>query len=286
MYANGAFKNPFADFDFSKFAGEFKFPMINVETIVETGRKNFAAMTTATTAAVESIKTIAQRQGDMVRAAMEDFSKHGSDVLGAATIEEKAAKQIDFAKKSYDAAIANTKELTDLYTKGHTEAFETLSAPRRRADRRGQGRDRARSKTERRSAPNGQRGCLQGQPLFLSTLQASWIQITYDDFEQGRHPRRHDPSPPQPLEGARKPALRLEIDFGPEIGVKKSSAQLTVHYTPEQPGRPAGRGGGQLPAAPDRQVHVEVLTLGFPDADGAVVLVVPDKAVPNGGKLF
>jgi len=128
MYANGAFKNPFADFDFSKIAGEFKFPMVNVETAVETGRKNFAAVTTVSTAAVESIKTIATRQGDMFRAAMEDFSKHGSDVLSAATIEEKIAKQIDFAKKSYDLAIANSKELAELYTKGQTEAFETLSA--------------------------------------------------------------------------------------------------------------------------------------------------------------
>jgi phasin family protein len=128
MYANGAFKNPFADFDFSKIAGEFKFPMVNVETVVETGRKNFAAMTTASTAAVDSMKTIATRQGDMFRAAMEDFSKHGSDVLSAATVEEKIAKQIDFAKKSYDLAITNSKELAELYKKGQTEAFETLSA--------------------------------------------------------------------------------------------------------------------------------------------------------------
>ena len=128
MYANGAFKNPFADFDFSKIAGEFKFPTVNVETVVETSRKNFTAVTTASTAAVESMKTIATRQSDMFRAAMEDFSKHGSDVLSAATVEEKIAKQIDFAKKSYDLAITNTKELASLYTKGQTEAFETLSA--------------------------------------------------------------------------------------------------------------------------------------------------------------
>ena len=128
MYANGAFKNPFADYDFSKIAGEFKFPMINVETVVETSRKNFAAVTTASTAAVESFKTVATRQGDMFRAALEDFSKHGSDVLSAATVEEKIAKQIDVAKKSYDLALANGKELADLYSKGQTEAFETLSA--------------------------------------------------------------------------------------------------------------------------------------------------------------
>ena len=128
MYANGAFKNPFADFDFSKISGEFKLPTVNVETFVETARKNFATMTSLNTAAVEQMKAIAQRQGDMVRAAMEDFSKHGSEVLAAATVEEKAAKQIDFAKKSYELAVANTKELTDLYTKSSTEAFEALSA--------------------------------------------------------------------------------------------------------------------------------------------------------------
>ena len=128
MYANGTFKNPFTDFDFSKIAGEFKFPTLNVESIVETNRKNFAAMTSASSSAVESLKAIAQRQGDMLRAAMEEFSRHGSEVLAAATVEEKAAKQIDFAKKSYDAVLANTRELADLYTKGHAEAVETLSA--------------------------------------------------------------------------------------------------------------------------------------------------------------
>ena len=127
MYANGTFKNPFTDFDFTKFTGEFKLPTVNVETFVETARKNFALMTSANTAAVEMMKTIAQRQGDMVRAAMEDFSKHGSEVLAAATVEEKATKQIDFVKKSYDAAMANSKELAELYTKGQTEAFAALS---------------------------------------------------------------------------------------------------------------------------------------------------------------
>ena len=127
MYANGTFKNPFTDFDFSKFAGEFKFPMVNVESIVESNRKTFAAFTTASTSTVEALKTIAQRQGDMIRAAFEDFSKHGSDVLAAATVEEKTAKQIDFAKKSYDVALANAREIGELYTKGQTEAFGVIN---------------------------------------------------------------------------------------------------------------------------------------------------------------
>ena len=127
MFANTAFKNPFADFDFSKFTGEFKLPMVNAENLVEANRKNIAAITAANTTAVESFKAIAQRQTDMMRSAMEDLSKAGSEMMSAATVEEKAAKQIDFVKKSYEAAMANTKELADPYSKGHTEALTTLS---------------------------------------------------------------------------------------------------------------------------------------------------------------
>lgn len=88
------------------------------------------------------------------------------------------------------------------------------------------------------------------------------------------------------LEGVRKPAIKLSIDFGPEIGIKKSSAQLTVHYAPEAL---VGRQVAAVVNFPPRQIGKfmsEVLTLGFPMADGSVVLVVPDKATPNGGKLF
>ena len=85
---------------------------------------------------------------------------------------------------------------------------------------------------------------------------------------------------------ARKPAFRLTIDFGGEIGVKKSSAQLTVHYKPDQL---IGRQVCAVVNFPPRQIGPflsEVLTLGMPDEDGAVVLVRPDLRVPNGGKLF
>jgi tRNA-binding protein len=109
--------------------------------------------------------------------------------------------------------------------------------------------------------------------------------ITYDDFAKVDI-RVGTILEAAPLEGARKPALRLSIDLGPEIGVKKSSAQLTVHYAP------ASLVGRQVAAVvnfPPRQIGKfmsEVLTLGFPDGEGAVVLIVPDKNVPNGGKLF
>jgi len=85
---------------------------------------------------------------------------------------------------------------------------------------------------------------------------------------------------------ARKPAIKLTIDFGAEIGTKRSSAQLTVHYRPDQL---IGRQVCAVVNFPPRQIGPyvsEVLTLGMPDEDGAVVLVKPDFKVPNGGKLF
>lgn len=85
---------------------------------------------------------------------------------------------------------------------------------------------------------------------------------------------------------ARKPAYKLTIDFGPELGSRRSSAQLTRHYTP---GELEGRLVLAVVNFPPRQIgpfRSEVLTLGVPDAEGGVVLVSPDKDVPIGGRLF
>jgi len=109
--------------------------------------------------------------------------------------------------------------------------------------------------------------------------------IEYADFERvemrvGRVQRA------EPFPEARKPALKLWIDFGPEIGVRKSSAQITVHYTPESI-------VGTLVIAvtnfPPRQIGPfmsEVLVLGVPDPTGAIVLLAPDQDVPLGGRVF
>ncbi len=90
----------------------------------------------------------------------------------------------------------------------------------------------------------------------------------------------------EPFPQARKPAFKLTIDFGDEIGVKKSSAQITVHYSC---GTLVGHRVAAVVNFPPRQIGPfisEVLTLGFPDASGEVVLIGPSVDVPNGGRLF
>ncbi|WP_039016994.1 tRNA-binding protein [Halocynthiibacter namhaensis] len=108
--------------------------------------------------------------------------------------------------------------------------------------------------------------------------------ITYDDFAKidirvGKVIRA------EPYPEARKPAIKLWVDFGPEIGEKKSSAQITAHYTP------ADLVGKQVMAVvnfPPRQIGKfmsECLIVGFSDAQGGIVLTTPDQDVPIGGKL-
>lgn len=109
--------------------------------------------------------------------------------------------------------------------------------------------------------------------------------IAYDDFARvdirvGRITRA------EPFPEARKPAIKLWVDFGPEIGEKRSSAQITRHYTPETL---VGRQVLAVVNFAPRQIGKflsEVLVLGLPDADGEVVLVGPDLDIPTGGKLF
>lgn len=109
--------------------------------------------------------------------------------------------------------------------------------------------------------------------------------ISFDDFMKvdirvGRITRA------EPFPEARKPAIKLWIDFGPGIGEKKSSAQITRHYTPEDL---VGRQVLAVVNFPPRQIgpmKSEVLTLGVPDADGEVVLIGPGHEVPLGGRLF
>jgi tRNA-binding protein len=109
--------------------------------------------------------------------------------------------------------------------------------------------------------------------------------ISWDDFEKVDI-RTGTIVAAEPFPQALKPAFKLRIDFGPEIGEKRSSAQITVHYTPEDL---IGRQVMAVVNFPPRQIGPfmsEVLTLGFADANGDIVLAAVDTPVPNGARLM
>lgn len=109
--------------------------------------------------------------------------------------------------------------------------------------------------------------------------------IAYDDFAKvdirvGRITRA------EPFPEARKPAYKLWVDFGPEIGERRSSAQITAHYTlADLPGRLV-LGVVNLPPRQVGPVRSEVLVLGLPDVAGEVVLLTPERSVPVGGRMY
>ncbi len=110
-------------------------------------------------------------------------------------------------------------------------------------------------------------------------------QISYDDFLKV-DVRAGTITRVEPFPEARKPAYKLYVDFGPDIGERKSSAQVTHHYTMEEL---VGRQVAAVVNFPPRQIgpfRSEILVLGFPDADGEVVMIEPNRPVPNGGRLF
>ncbi|MCH2250282.1 MAG: tRNA-binding protein [Cognatishimia sp.] len=110
-------------------------------------------------------------------------------------------------------------------------------------------------------------------------------EITFDDFLKVDI-RTGVVVDAQPYPEARKPAIKLWVDFGGDLGVKKSSAQITKHYTPESV---IGKRVMAVVNFPPRQIGKfmsEILVLGVPDDEGEVVLITPDKEVPKGGRLY
>jgi tRNA-binding protein len=121
-------------------------------------------------------------------------------------------------------------------------------------------------------------------PFFLLYFGGRLLSITFDDFLK-IDVRVGTVIRSEPYPEARVPALKLWIDFGPEIGERKTSAQITKHYSPETI---IGRQVAGVVNFPPKQIGKfmsECLVLGFPDDEGEVVVITPDQNVPNGGRL-
>ena len=119
----------------------------------------------------------------------------------------------------------------------------------------------------------------------MTADQGASPEITYEDFTR-IDVRVGTIVDAQPFPEARRPAIKLWVDLGGELGVKKTSAKITVHY---DPGKLVGKQVAAVVNFPPRQIGKfmsEILVLGFPDSAGEVVLVGPDLPVPNGGRLY
>ena len=119
--------NPFKDLDVTKMMSDMKFPVVGFETVVETQRKNIEALTAANQTAFEGVQALFQRQAELVRTSVEEMTKATTDLWSAASPEEKAAKQADLVKKSYEGAIANLREAIDMLAKSNGQAADMIN---------------------------------------------------------------------------------------------------------------------------------------------------------------
>jgi phasin family protein len=119
--------NPFKDLDVTKMMSDMKFPFVGFETVVETQRKNIEALTAANQTAFEGVQALFQRQAELVRTSVEDMTKATTDLWSAASPEEKATKQADLVKKSYEGAIANLREAIDMLAKSNGQAADMIN---------------------------------------------------------------------------------------------------------------------------------------------------------------
>jgi phasin family protein len=121
-----AANNPF-EFDLTKLLGDFKVPGIDFEAIVASQRKNIEAVTTANQLAVEGLQAVLRRQAEIIRQSIEEASSLVGDFTSVGAPEEKAAKQAELVKSTFEKALANVKELSELVAKSNAEAADILA---------------------------------------------------------------------------------------------------------------------------------------------------------------
>jgi len=120
--------NPFAEMDFTKVMGDLKFPGVNVESLVQTQRKNFEAIAAANQVAIEGYQAVAKRQADILREAMEEFAKVGKELTTTGQAPDvRVAKQAELVKTSFEKGLANLRELSEILMKSNSEAFGVIN---------------------------------------------------------------------------------------------------------------------------------------------------------------
>ena len=119
--------SPMWDIDVSKMLGDMKLPMVDMDAIMASQRKNIEALTAANRLALEGVQAVAQRQAEILRQTMEETSKMVSDLMAAGTPEDRVAKQADLMKSAFEKALSNMRELAEMIAKSNTEAAEVIS---------------------------------------------------------------------------------------------------------------------------------------------------------------
>jgi phasin family protein len=119
--------NPFFDFDLSKLAADFKFPGVDVESVLAAQRKNVEALTAANQLALEGFQAVVRRQGEILRQTLEEAGSLVGQLTAAGSPEEKVAKQAELVKTAFEKALANAKELAELVAKSNSEAADVIN---------------------------------------------------------------------------------------------------------------------------------------------------------------
>ena len=117
----------FFDFDFTKFASDFKVPGIDLESMMSSQRRNFEALTAANRLAYEGLQSVVKRQVEIMRATVEEVAKATQTLTEAGSPQDKAAQQTELAKEAFEKALGNMRELSEMVARSNTEAFELLN---------------------------------------------------------------------------------------------------------------------------------------------------------------
>lgn len=117
----------FFDFDISKYLGDFKVPGMDVDTLVTSQRKNIEALTQANKLAYDGLQAVVKRQVEILRQSVDEIAQATKDIAEPGNPQDKAAKQAELAKETFERSLSNMRELSEMIAKANTEAFDLLN---------------------------------------------------------------------------------------------------------------------------------------------------------------